>query len=155
MTTSDPRLKLAPCEKPCGECPFRRASMPGWLGSNAPADFIVAITTEQPLPCHSSIDYDDPEWRDKFMAGNVGRLCAGALIMSANMCKRPRDPKFPQRPADRELVFANHLEFMAHHEDAPVRSWETEDSHEIREPQKRPPKRARAPARRRAGAGKK
>jgi hypothetical protein len=146
VTTSDPRLKLAPSQKPCGECPFRRASMPGWLGSNAPADFIVAITTEQPLPCHSSIDYDDSEWRDKFMAGEEGRLCAGALIMSANMCKRPRDPTFPQRPADRELVFANHLEFMAHHENAAVRSWETDDSYEIRESSKRPQKRVRARA---------
>ncbi len=111
-------------QAPCGECPFRRRSAAGWLGEATPQSFISEISLERPLPCHPTIDYDDPAWLSKWMAQSIGRICAGSLIMSANMGKLPRDPAFPRLPPDDESVFANHLQFIAHHEGAEVRSWE-------------------------------
>ena len=129
---SDPRLNREPCARPCGACPFRRASAPGWLGANSPQDFIVAISTEQPLPCHSSIDYEDEDWQEQWLAGETGKICAGSLILAANMCKSPRDPNFPRKKPDRALVFSGPAEFISHHEDTEVRSWETDESYEKR-----------------------
>ncbi len=114
-----------PCgAQPCGQCPFRRTSMPGWLGEGNPESFIVEISMERPLPCHPTIDYEDPHWFAQWEAQEVGSICAGSLIMAANMGKRPRDPKFPKLPANKEIVFKSHLEFIDHHYATKNRSWE-------------------------------
>lgn len=114
---------------PCKECPFRRTAPAGWLGQNSPQSFIAAISMEHPLPCHPTIDYADPDYLEKWQHQEVGQICAGSLILSANMGKRPRDPRFPRLPADDGPVFSNHLQFIAYHEAAGVRSWEmTEDA---------------------------
>jgi hypothetical protein len=118
--------------EPCSKCPFRRRSPAGWLGEATPASFIVEISMERPLPCHPTIDYDDPEWLEKWGRQEIGKICAGSLILAANICKRPRDPRFPRLPRDSEAVFSTHLEFIRHHEDADVRSWETSSSFELR-----------------------
>ncbi len=122
-------------EAPCKDCPFRRRSLPGWLGHATPQSFIIEISYEHPLPCHPTIDYGDPEWLDKWTDQKIGRICAGSLVMAANMCKRPRDPAFPRLPSDRETVFASPAEFIAHHEGAAVLSWEMDGvSREVRDP---------------------
>lgn len=122
---------------PCKACPFRRSSAAGWLGGATPESFIVQISMDYPLPCHPTISYDEPRWLEKWEAQRTGKICAGSLVMAANMCKKPRDPTFPRLPPDRKLVFATHLEFIRHHSDAEVRSWETDESHEIRPSRKR------------------
>jgi hypothetical protein len=120
MTSSDKTNRngggLRPiCAKPCAECPFRRASLPGYLGADNPAGFIATTMADYSMPCHSTIDYSDPQWKVKWDAGRIGRLCAGAAIFFANMCKLSRDRDRPTLPADRELVFAHPREFLAHH----------------------------------------
>lgn len=112
------------CKKPCNECPFRRIAMPGWLGSNTPQSFIIDISYERPLPCHTSINYEDPRWKRQWERGEIGNICAGSLILMRNMSKLPRDPNFPRLPADHKLVFSNPHEFIEHHEAAKIRSWE-------------------------------
>ena len=104
------------CVKPCTECPFRRTSLPGYLGADNPADFIATAFGDYPMPCHSTIDYNDPAWKAKWEGGRTGRLCAGAAIFFANLCKLSRDRDRPTLPADRELVFAHPREFLAHHD---------------------------------------
>jgi hypothetical protein len=98
--------------------------MPGWLGEASPESFIVEISMERPLPCHQTIDYEDPAWLEKWNAGSVGNMCAGALILSANMCKRPRDQAFPKTAQDKKTVFETHQAFLDHHNNAQVKSWE-------------------------------
>jgi len=98
--------------------------MPGWLGAGTPQSFIVEISMERPLPCHPTIDYEDPRWLSQWEAQEVGSICAGSLVMSANMGKVPRDPAFPRLPVDKKTVFANHREFIDHHNNAKIRSWE-------------------------------
>jgi hypothetical protein len=113
-----------PVAKPCSDCPFRRKSMPGWLGSSSPEGFIQCINTDDILPCHQTINYEDPDWKEKWIAQASGSTCAGARIMAANMCKHPRDPEFPTMPKDKEAVFASPLEFVRHHREGLAQSWD-------------------------------
>lgn len=103
------------CAKPCAECPFRRTSLPSYLGADNPVDFITTALADYPMPCHLTIDYNDPKWKTQWEGGRKGRLCAGAAIFFANLCKLSRDRDRPTLPADRELVFAHPREFLAHH----------------------------------------
>ncbi len=119
--------------QPCKECPFRRKAMPGWLGAATPESFIVEISMERPLPCHPTINYTDDDWLEKWREQSVGNICAGSLIMSANMNKVPRDRSFPRLPQDKAAVFATHQEFCAHHNNAQVRSWEMDTRRGISE----------------------
>lgn len=70
---------------------------------------------DYPMPCHITIDYEDADWQTKWEKKLVGRLCAGAAIFFANICKLSRESDRLQLPADRETVFAWPAEFLAHH----------------------------------------
>jgi hypothetical protein len=99
--------------KPCGECPFRRRSMPGYLGSNELEDFAILAMQETHMPCHSLVDYEDPDW-EIIQEGVAG--CAGRAIMWRNTAKMPMPGSpVPRLEADRENVFSNIREFEAHH----------------------------------------
>jgi len=117
-------LKLAertvprpPCKKPCKSCPFRRDAMPGYLGSyGSPGEFLeVHYAGETLNPCHESIDYDDPDWRAKFMGGKMGRACKGQSVFFANSLKLPKHGEVVKSERDREAVFSWPAEFLAHH----------------------------------------
>ena len=101
--------------------------MPGWLGASSPEGFIDCINRDDLLPCHQTIDYADPSWKKKWIDQAIGKACAGALIMSANMCKTPRDPSFPTMPRDRIAVFASPMEFIRHHRESLAQSWDDND----------------------------
>lgn len=111
-------------KKPCKECPFRRKAMPGWLGASNPEGFIGTMMMEtEPLPCHSTVDYERPDWHERWTRSVDPRnkLCAGALTLMANHGKRPRTG--PVGVRDAVAVFATYREFVEHHRSAPVRSW--------------------------------
>lgn len=119
-----------PTPKPCSDCPFRRASMPGWLGAGSPESFLDCLQRDEPLPCHQTINYDDPRWLEEWTAQQGGSMCGGALIFSANKLQRPRTRGFPTLSPDRVAVFSDSLEFVRHHREAPVRSWDDDDQEE-------------------------
>lgn len=73
---------------------------------------------EQPLRCHM-----DGEYNARSPAHGAAEVCYGARVVMANMCKRPRDPKFQPAPADRETCFSNLQEMVEAHRAAPVKSW--------------------------------
>lgn len=109
---------------PCKQCPFRKTSMPGWLGAAPPEMFIANIMGEQPSPCHLSIDYDKKDWAEKWEAGKIGKLCTGALIMAAHSAKQARNQRMlPVVPTDTETVFKTPQDFLDHHNNANVKSW--------------------------------
>lgn len=112
-----------PTPKPCNACPFRKKALPGWLGAASPESFIIEISRDHPVPCHQTLDYEDEDWKEKWEAGKTGNTCAGALVMTANMCKLPRDPKFPRMKSDRETVFETPHAFIDYHNSAAVKSW--------------------------------
>lgn len=111
--------------KPCNACPFRKKAVPGWLGGASPERFALQILADVRLPCHSTIDYEDPHWQDKWEAG-AGQLCAGALVMMANINKLSRDHDVPKRKRS-TTVFASLDEFIAHHRRNHARSWSDEE----------------------------
>jgi hypothetical protein len=133
-------------KQPCRACPFRRQSLAGWLGSSTPELFVltafgeqkvqggaffIQVKTEEPLPCHLTINYEDPSWLKKWLRGwrtgnKTGSLCAGAAVMLANRVKLPRID-LPQRQADREHVFTHAHEFIDHHRSGPVHSWNEDE----------------------------
>lgn len=75
-------------KKQCKQCPFRKTSAPGWLGSYTPSSVFSSIWKGHPFFCHTSIDYDDPEWLEKAMNPRSGKLCVGGLRF-ANMIHAP------------------------------------------------------------------
>lgn len=104
---------------PCAACPFRRDSLPGWLGDATPEDFMAAVLGDAPMPCHETIDYSDPGWKEAWLEGRKGKGCAGSHVFFANIHKLSRDPSRPALPADRVRVFARPQEFLSHHQRKP------------------------------------
>jgi hypothetical protein len=128
------------CKKPCRACPYRKESAPGWLGSSSPEYFMRTTFGEEgfmtgpesPMPCHLTIDYEDPDWRKRWEEGwatgeGTGSLCAGAAVMFANRVKMPKFIRLPVREADHENVFSSTSEFIAHHRGGSVHSWDDND----------------------------
>jgi len=97
--------------------------MQGWLGAGTPESFIECIQHEELLPCHQTLDYEDKQWKEKWVSGEVGRACRGALVLMRNMSKLPRDPNFPRVDRDDDTVFSHPREFLAYHHAADVKSW--------------------------------
>ncbi len=122
-------------DKPCPQCPFRRKSAPGWLGAATPEELMAAAINDYPLPCHMTLDYQDPDWKEKWekdvRSNTDGTMhyCAGAAVFFANRFQRSRDPKRPRLPVDRDNVFSAPQEFIWHHASSPVKSWEFGDDH--------------------------
>lgn len=54
-------------------------------------------------------------------------MCAGSLVFMANKLHRSRVPGFPTMLPDKTNVFANSVEFVRHHREAPTHSWNEVD----------------------------
>lgn len=96
-------------KKPCRECPWRRASLPGFLGGYEPEQFTQQVQFDgPPLPCHMTHDGVEAQ-----------AMCAGALIFMRNSCKSAHHPDYGDARAqvepDRENVFCWSHEFINHH----------------------------------------
>lgn len=85
--------------RPCGDCPWRRDALPGWLGGASPAHWISLVLSDEQVPCHTL----------------TGAQCAGAAIFRGNICKLPRDRGNLRLKADREAVFSHPQAFLDHH----------------------------------------
>lgn len=87
-------------KEPCRECPWRRQSAPGWLGSEqTPEEWVQTAHRDDTVECH--------------VHGPL--LCAGIAIYRANVSKKLRDASVPRLPPDKATVFAAPAEFVAHH----------------------------------------
>src|SRR5687768_7216824 len=101
--------------KPCGQCPWRRNSLQGWLGNTTPEQFLAtAMDGEHRMPCHSQIDYERRDWEAQIERVSV---CAGTRIFQANIGKLPRNRFLAslKLEPDHETVFSSPQEFLAHH----------------------------------------
>lgn len=99
--------------KTCPECPWSRAVKPGALGGSSPGKYVGQSIGPFVLPCHLHCDFDDPEWKGKIIDT---QQCRGAAIFRANIgIAESLPPILMRQPADREVVFADHAEFVAHH----------------------------------------
>lgn len=105
---------------PCRECPFKKESLPGYLGaaSGNPREFLTPHWVfEVRLPCHLTVDWEDNDWQE---VSQKAPLCQGLLIMMKNAGKLPRNPEIAntvrETDANREDVFSFPHEFEKHHE---------------------------------------
>lgn len=103
-------------KNPCKECPFRKDSPPGWIGTHSSAQEIVDIVKhDQYFPCHMKVDYNDPDWKDKI---TEKPHCVGGLAFMNNSCKVSRDPVIAAMQKDvgrRDDVFSFGHEMVEHH----------------------------------------
>jgi hypothetical protein len=88
--------------------------MPGYLGNNTLSDFIRLAESDSRMPCHSLVDYEAKDWKDK---QETSPQCAGRGIYLGNRMKMPRDKSVLRLPANRDLIFSTASEFMEHHDD--------------------------------------
>lgn len=65
------------CSIQCKACPFRRNSLPGWLGDYTPESIFYQLWRSIPFFCHTKIDYADTNWHKK--ADKNGKLCLGSV----------------------------------------------------------------------------
>lgn len=72
--------------KPCGQCPFRRSSMRGYLGPwENPTDILHQGMSEQGLACHMTVT-STGNWEG-------AKVCAGSLVCSNKSAKAYRNPE--------------------------------------------------------------
>lgn len=105
---------------PCEQCPFKIDSIPGYLGATTAEQFIESTYGEIHMPCHTYIDYDDPDWEAEQLP--FASHCAGSLIHLKNSCKQPIDiilrEMIDQVSIDRENVISFKHNFLNHHGEA-------------------------------------
>jgi len=89
-------------QQPCGDCPWARTALRGWLGNTTASQWLQDAHGEARIDCHTLRPHQ----------------CVGAAIYRANVCKAPRDPEALRMPVDRATVFATPGEFLAHHDEA-------------------------------------
>lgn len=100
------------CNKPCRECPWRKNSIPGWLGASTPLEFLDLSESEARMPCHLTVDYERDDWEEQI---KTAPQCAGRAIYFANRCKVPKNRELIVLEADRENVFTDPEAFYRHH----------------------------------------
>lgn len=115
-------------KKPCAECPFRVGGPAGWMGTATPEAYAADIINDARMPCHMTVDYEDPDWHRRWIDSERGSLCAGALVMMSNIVKRTRDKDRPVVPADRVTVYPTLTAMIDAHRGASVRSWQVPDN---------------------------
>jgi hypothetical protein len=78
-----------PCApNPCKECPFRKGSLPGWLGPwPDPGTLHRHIVNEHDFACHMTTGDDEDEDLPK-----SARRCTGAIMYATRSAKRFVDP---------------------------------------------------------------
>mgnify|MGYP001618446155 CR=1 FL=1 len=77
-------------KKACNECPFRKTSLPGYLGPwPGPNELLDQAFSETGFVCHKTIVRDERtlQFKEKKF-----RLCAGSLICANKTSKIFRDP---------------------------------------------------------------
>lgn len=95
----------------CGACPWRRTSIAGYLGADTPEGFLATSEAEVRMPCHVTVDYEDPNWEEN---QEYAPQCAGRAAHFANRCKLPRNPALMRGVPDPN-VFTFPQEFLDHH----------------------------------------
>lgn len=93
--------------KSCNDCPWRKDSIPGWLGPYDARRWLEIVHSDEPIACHMTIK-ESGSWTGAFQ-------CKGAAIYRANVAKVPREDDVATATADRLTVFANPQEFREHH----------------------------------------
>jgi hypothetical protein len=122
-TVATHKQKMPP---PCAECPFRKKSLPGWIGGHQHVGEIINIVQAgQKFPCHTQvnrfmeIDRDEGRKPDFDDACRLARTCVGGLHFLANSACLPRHPYAAMQVkivGKNPAVFGSRREMVGHHE---------------------------------------
>ncbi len=98
----------------CGECPFKKDSIAGWLAEYSTQDLHNLVMSEQPFPYHMTHQKDVP-----FDKADELPLCAGALAYMRKGCKSPRNKEHAEfvKQVSKETLdnTLSRTEFFEHH----------------------------------------
>lgn len=103
-------------KKPCKDCPFRKNSIPNYIGDRWTAiDLHRFIMSEQHFPCHNTVKEDEVESEEH-------EHCVGSIMYMNQSGKRCRDKRLAElqekfRKENHENIM-NLIEFNEHHKDA-------------------------------------
>ncbi len=89
----------------CGDCPFRRIALPGWLADKTPAEYVQIAHMNGLIECHTK----------KKAFDHSHHQCAGAAIYRANICKKVGDDGILSLPANNKTIFSTPKEFVEYH----------------------------------------
>lgn len=109
VSGDEPDIASRQPTEPCGDCPFGRGSLAGWLGTLNVDDWLRAAHSECVIDCHALIAEDGSAFQ-----------CAGAAIYRANVAKKcwPQTGAL-ELPRNKTKVFTSPMEFEAHHGSQP------------------------------------
>ena len=111
--------------KMCKQCPWRNNAAQGWLGTASPENMTAQIDFGTKMPCHSTVNYDDPNWQAQLQTDKA-QYCTGVLQASNKACKVPRDLEHA-KAVNHVTLQEDHMsieEFTEYHNQATVKSWE-------------------------------
>src|SRR5579859_5406661 len=105
-------------KKPCNECPYRKASLKGWLGedSGKPEKFLMQLEFKA-HPCHKTVDWDQPEQGVEEEADEAP-ICVGAMQFMNNSLMLSRHPdiaRIQKEYGKNEDVLQYKHNFIEHH----------------------------------------
>ena len=89
-----------PCKVQCPQCPFRKTSIPAYLGDYTVSSVFKSIWHGQAFFCHTKINYGDDNWLNK--AEKNGKLCLGGLAYAKKMLAPIREVSDPEVKKARE-----------------------------------------------------
>lgn len=106
-------------KKPCRECPFRRDSASGWIGSHEHVQEIIdTVRADQRFPCHMQVNELMEDGEDFNAATMIASVCVGSAQFLSNQLKMSRHPDVVavQRQVGKNPdVFTMPTEMVAHH----------------------------------------
>ena len=80
-------MNLTICNAICNECPFRKASLPGWLGDLTCEETLETQQYEGIFPCHKKRVDDPQENLERTLNGDMP-ICRGFIVSATLSCKR-------------------------------------------------------------------
>ncbi len=109
-------------DNPCGECPFRKKSLAGWLGPWTVETILQQAHGEGGLACHVSVaavQKRKPKITDEKLMKEV-HVCVGSIQHANRSCKSYRNPELRamQDALGNGEEILNLHEFRKHHEEA-------------------------------------
>lgn len=107
ISSAEAKSSAKPLCRGCSDCPWTRASLPGWLGGDSAKEWLQRAHTDTVVMCHTT--------------GN--QQCAGLAIYRANVCKSVRPPLI-RLERDTSKVFSTPAEFLEHHAPSEVEGFQ-------------------------------
>lgn len=74
-------------KNPCNACPFRKNSLPGWLGPWDATGLHQFVMNEGDFACHLTIPQDE---NNPVIVEAITTRCAGSVLYLGKNCKSPR-----------------------------------------------------------------